>query len=198
MDVSNVPIIFNEKKSSAHRKEKLDWAFNQIKNKTPMSPIGEIKIFKTGVNDSIFEGSNIYKASLYPILDELITNSVLLHTNVDTDGKRQYVLGSKYIRGEKPNYVGIVIKEDMEGNKYYTHTLYHEFSREAKSETENQNLTPTQHPAVNNILHDVLAVNPDEVSKVVDPDTGEPRAVYHETQNDFDVFPKRPSDFGRS
>ena len=174
MDVAKVPEYFKEKKSYEHRKEKVDWAYNQIKDKSPISPIGNIKIFKSGINDSIFEGSNIYKASLYPILDELIKNSVLLHSNIDINGKRQFVLGSKFFRNGRTGYVGIVIKEDSKGNKYYSHTIYKNFSREAKSETGNQSQTPTLHPAVYNILQEILAVNPKSISIPLDPDTGEP------------------------
>jgi len=38
------------------------------------------------------------------------------------------------------------------------------------------------------VLRDIMAVNPDSVSKMVDPETGKPLVVYHATVNDFSEF----------
>ena len=97
-----------------------------------------------------------------------------MQPNLDTYGKLQYVLGSKFSRSGVDGYVGIVIKVDKQGKKYYSHTIYQKFSREATSGTGNQSLTRTLHPAVNNILHDTFAVNEKSIFIPLDPDTGEP------------------------
>ena len=93
------------------------------------------------------------------MLDRLIVNSVILLQNLDTSGKQQYVLGSKYSRHDATGYVGIVIKEDKDGKKYYSHTIYQKISRAATGGTENQHQTRNLHPAVNNILREILSVN---------------------------------------
>ena len=158
-DVELVPDYFTISKgrSSEILKMQIDWAFGQIKNKTPNSPIGIVTITRKGIRASLFKGSNRYKAALYPVLDLLIENSVLLHINIEN--KRQYILGSKFSRKEEIGFVGIVIKEDKEGHKYYSHTIYQKNSRAAKSGSGNQNLTLRLHPAVNNILQEILDVN---------------------------------------
>ena len=160
-DVDIIPDFFTISKgrSSEILKKQIDWAFEQIKNKTPISPVGIVTITRKGIRASLFKGPNRYKASLYPVLDLLIENSILLYTNFDGK-KRQFILGSKFSRKNKEiGFVGIVIKEDKEGNKYYSHTIYQKNSRAAKSGSGNQNLTLRLHPAVNNILHEILSVN---------------------------------------
>ncbi len=62
-------------------------------------------------------------------------------------------------RSGETGYVGIVIRVDKDGKKYYSHTIYKKISRAATGGTENQNLTRNLHPAVNNILHEILSVN---------------------------------------
>ena len=161
MAIALVPDIFHNPKDRRPKMTKLriDWIYSQIQNKKPSSPIGPVLITKSGINDSIHKGFNRYKAGLYPILDKLIENSVLLHNNIDPNDKRQYILGSKYIRDQTRGYVGIVIKEDRMGNKYYTHTIYQKNNQAARSGTENQSLTLKLHPVINTILQEILDVN---------------------------------------
>lgn len=49
-------------------------------------------------------------------------------------------------------------------------------------------LTGTDAGAIRSVLQGIYSVNPDSVSKVVDPQTGEPMVVYHGTGADFSVF----------
>ena len=92
-------------------------------------------------------------------LDKLIEISVHLYTNTDDNGKQQFILGSKYSRGGKIAFVGIVIKEDSKGKKYYSHTIYKKISWRAQAMSDSQNGAKNLHPAVNSILHKILSVN---------------------------------------
>ena len=159
MEIDYVPEIFHNPKDKKNGAKRLDWAYSQIKKKNPNSPIGNIIINRSCVNNSLHKGFNRYKAGLYPVLDKLIECSVLIFTNTDAIGKRQYILGSKYIRNEGIGYVGIVIKVDKDGNKYYSHTIYQKISRAARSGTGNQSQTLKLHPTVQSILHEILTVN---------------------------------------
>ena len=159
MEIEQVPEIFHNPKDKKNGAERLDWAYSQIQNKNPKSPIGTVIINRSCVNDSLHKGFNRYKAGLYPVLDKLIENSVLLIVNIDLVGKKQFVLGSKYIRKEEIGYAGIVIKLDRDGNKYYSHTIYQKISRAARSGTGNQSQTLKLHPTVKSILHEILTVN---------------------------------------
>ena len=158
MDISEVPDIFS-KRDTQTRRERIEWAYSKILNTHPLSPIGIVEISRSGINNSLYKGFNKYKASLYPVLDLLIENSVFIYENRDIDGKKQYILGSKFIRTGQIGYVGIIIKEKKDGNKYYSHTIYKKISWAAKSGTEKQSLTLKLHPAVDSILHDILSVN---------------------------------------
>ena len=159
IEIEQVPEIFHNPKDKKNGAERLDWAYSQIQNKNPHSPIGKIIINRSCVNDSLHKGFNRYKAGLYPVLDKLIENSILLFPNIDNEGKSQFVLGSKYIRKGEIGYVGIVIKVDKDGNKYYSHTIYQKISRAARSGTGNQSQTLKLHPTVKSILHEILTVN---------------------------------------
>ena len=150
------------------------WAYSKLTNRTPDSPVGKVSITKKGIRDSLFKGINKYKASLYPILDCLIKNSIMLYTNIDADNNRQFILGSKYVRNNEKNYVGIVIKIDSRGNKYYSHTIYQKNNRKAQGVPGNQGLTQKLHPAINTILQDIFNVNLKRISIPIDSMTNEP------------------------
>ena len=150
MDVSEVPDIFL-RRDTLFRRERIEWAYSRISNTHPLSPIGRIEISRTGINNSLFKGFNKYKASLYPVLDKLIENSVFIYENREINGEKQYILGSKFIRTEEIGYVGIIIKEDSRGKKYYSHTIYQKNNRTAKGVPENQGLTLKLHPVANTI-----------------------------------------------
>ena len=158
MDISEVPDIFS-KRDTQTRRERIEWAYSKILNTHPLSPIGTIEISRTGINNSLYKGFNKYKASLYPVLDKLIENSVFLYENRDINWEKQYILGSKFIRTGHIGYVGIIIKEDSRGKKYYSHTIYQKNNRTAKGVPENQGLTLKLHPAVYNILDEIFSVN---------------------------------------
>ena len=158
MDVSEVPDIFL-RRDTLFRRERIEWAYSRISNTHPLSPIGRIEISRTGINNSLFKGFNKYKASLYPVLDKLIENSVFIYENREINGEKQYILGSKFIRTEEIGYVGIIIKEDSRGKKYYSHTIYQKNNRTAKGVPENQGLTLKLHPAVSTILDEIFSVN---------------------------------------
>ena len=158
MDVSEVPDIFS-KRDILTRRERIEWAYSRILNTHPLSPIGRVEISRTGINNSLFKGFNKYKASLYPVLDRLIENSVFIYENRDIDGKKQYISGSKFIHAGHIGYVGIIIKEDSRGKKYYSHTIYQKNNRTAKGVPKNQGLTLKLHPAVYTIIDEILSVN---------------------------------------
>ena len=161
MEIEYVPEIFHNPKDKTPQiiRKRKEWIFAHLQNKTPNSPIGKVIITKSGIHDSLFKGCNRYKAGLYPILDKLIESSVVLQSTLDEFGERQFVIGSKYLRGGVIGYVGIVIRVDKDGNKYYSHTIYQKNNRAATGGTGNQNLTRNLHPAVNNILQEILSVN---------------------------------------
>ena len=161
MSLEQVPAFFLIKgnRDKEVLKKQIGWAYSSIHNTMPRSPIGKVIITKGGIRDSLFKGTNRYKASLYPILDKLIEKSIFLFDNTDFYGERQFVLGGKFSRCGEEEYVGIVIRIDSRGNKYYSHTIYQKNNRKAQGVPDNQGLTQKLHPAVYNILHEILSVN---------------------------------------
>ena len=161
MSLEQVPTFFLIKgnRDKEVLKKQIGWAYSSIHNTMPRSPIGKVIITKGGIRDSLFKGTNRYKASLYPILDKLIEKSIFLFDNTDFYGERQFVLGGKFSRCGEEEYVGIVSRIDSRGNKYYSHTIYQKNNRKAQGVPDNQGLTQKLHPAVYNILHEILSVN---------------------------------------
>ena len=161
MPLEQVPELFYnpKEKSPEILKARIEWVCLQIKRKKVSASIGKISITKRGIRDSLRKGVNKYKAGLYSCLDKLIEISVHLYTNTDDNGKQQFILGSKYSRGGKIAFVGIVIKEDSKGKKYYSHTIYKKISWRAQAMSDSQNGAKNLHPAVNSILHKILSVN---------------------------------------
>ena len=161
MPLEQMPEIFRNPKDKTPQiiKQRKEWIFANLQNTLPDSPVGKIIISRSGIHDSLFKGCNRFKAGLYPILDKLIESSILLYTNFEKSDDIQFVLGNKYSRAGEIGYVGIVIKVDKDGKKYYSHTIYQKTSWAATGGTENQSLTRNLHPAVNNILHEILSVN---------------------------------------
>ena len=134
-----------------------------------MSLSPKVIISRRGIRDSLFKGTNIYKASLYPVIDKLIESSILIYQNVDEEGELQFILSNKYSRAGKNAFVSIIIKVDNEGNKYYSHTILQEKNnRKAQGSSENQNIAQKLHPVVNNILQEILDVNLKSISSPTD------------------------------
>ncbi|MBO7047346.1 MAG: hypothetical protein J6W62_00325 [Spirochaetia bacterium] len=161
MPLEQVPEIFRNPKDKTPQiiKQRKEWIFSHLQNTFPDSPVGKIIISRSSIHDSLFKGCNRFKAGLYPILDKLIESSILLYINFESADDIQFILGNKYSRSGANGYVGIVIRTDKDGKKYYSHTIYHKISQAATGGTGNQNLTRNLHPAVNNILHEILSVN---------------------------------------
>lgn len=169
-EIDIVPNFFSYKNRTVEvLKKQIDWAYSKVKNKTPDSPIGKVIISRRGIRDSLFKGTNIYKASLYPIIDTLIESSILIYQNIDDEGEQQFILSNKYSRTGKNAFVSIIIKVDNEGNKYYSHTILQEKNnRKAQGSSENQNIAQKLHPVVNNILQEILDVNLKSISSPTD------------------------------
>ena len=185
-EINSVPDFFRNR-GMKNRTQMVNWAYNQVQRKVVDSEIGRVQISKRGINDSLFHGHDKYKVSLYSVLDELIENGVLINELVE-DGKRNWILANKIIRDGNTGYVGVVIKEDRQGNRYYDHTIMQKNNWTARSQSAKQSEAPTLHPAISNIIHDILNVNDDSVSKVVD-ENGEPLIVYHGTEiGDIEEF----------
>lgn len=176
VEVDSVPDFFL-KKGHENRKAMVDWAYEQVHRKQVSSEIGTVNISKSGINDALYHGHNKYKATLFSVLDDLIEQGVLVNKFAE-HGKQNYVLVSKFSRSNgESDYVGLVIKEDENGNRYYNHTITQKNNWMAKRHPAKQTDSPTLHPAISSIIQDILDVNDDSVSKITD-ENGEPKLAF--------------------
>ena len=155
---NDVPSFFDGK-TNEDRKMRVMWAYDQVQRKNVGSVIGAVEITKTGINNSLFHGHNRYKACLFSVLDQLIEGGILVRSLKEKDGRYNYILANRIKLVEDDQYVGIVIKEDHKGNKYYTHTIFQKKIWKAKSQTAKQNDTPKLHPDISQVIYSILNVN---------------------------------------
>ena len=155
---NDVPSFFDGN-TNEDRKLRVMWAYDQVQRKNVSSAIGTVEITKTGINNALYHGHNRYKACLFSVLDQLIEGGILIHSLKEKDGRFNYILANRINLGEDDQYVGIVIKEDHKGNKYYTHTILQKKIWKAKSQTAKQDDTPKLHPDISRVIYSILNVN---------------------------------------
>ncbi|MDR1367091.1 MAG: hypothetical protein LBJ76_00030, partial [Candidatus Accumulibacter sp.] len=162
-----------------------------------------IKIAASGLNNSLQHGMNLEKRAVISILDQLVENGIFVAR--DTENMRPGVkavetFASRVSVDGKPFVARIVVREVQDGRRFYDHelsTLENERLTSTSGGSEESFISRPSEPRPlaslgNKVLQSALAVNPATVSKVVDPETGEPRVVYHGTAQGehFWVFDK--------
>ncbi|MBO7430061.1 MAG: hypothetical protein J6U56_03495 [Spirochaetia bacterium] len=167
------------------------------KPKTYKTTVGNIIIDLRSVKDTLAHGYGQKKLDILPSLQDDFENAVYLSSEKDFSGKEQinHYFAYPIEYDGKRNLVFCRAIQDVNKNRLYVHEVFVEDEIKIKSNT----LQTAAHLPEDSkphggialylkILDDVLSVNPDEVSKVIDPDTGEPLVVYHGTNADFDTF----------
>lgn len=96
--------------------------------------------------------------------------------------------GNRYV-------LSAIVKRDSDRitQRLYVHEMDLEKELQALStdaSARKGELNSEQLGVMSSVLRGIYSVKPDNVSKVTDPDTGEPMVVYHGTNADFTVFDK--------
>jgi uncharacterized protein YukE len=144
-------------------------------------------------------------ASIREVLESAVPLASRAHTlaNAGDSVRAWHYYGAKVTLGGKEQYAKIAVRESVNGEIYYDADLTSVESLGGRI----GDATPTKSGAATvsaddfNISQWWNGINPDEVSKVTDSETGEPMVVYHGTNHSFDVFdPKRrtPGFLGRA
>ncbi|MDR1367101.1 MAG: hypothetical protein LBJ76_00080, partial [Candidatus Accumulibacter sp.] len=110
----------------------------------------------------------------------------------ETDSIRAWHYYGAKTKIEGEEYLArLVVREDVNGNIYYDGDLssVEKIASDGVSRTKSGASSVTGDP--HTLAQWCNSVNPDAVSKVIDPDTGEPRVVYHGTNSDFEVFDRK-------
>jgi hypothetical protein len=154
----------------------------QVRN----ADIGEtIRITKRGIENSLQHGMKKEKRAVVSVLDKLLENAVFMAR--DTENMKPGVravetFAHRVAVDGKPFVARLIVRELSDGRRFYDHelsTLESErpAGKSGGSEVSFDNRQSEPRPTASlgkRILDDALDVNPDSVSKAVDPDTGEP------------------------
>jgi len=172
------------------RNEIASWA-KKILPDVIKDPYGkDVNVTRSNIKDALSHGKGPLKVLTLPLLEEMLNNGVLYHTEKSQDKQGRIIRYFNYaypIQFENISHVvTIVVKEDYNGKRFYDNEFIEETDRLPLG-TDPSTRGSLTHPSRSNILRNILSVNPDSVSKVVD-ENGEPKVVYHGTPNRFDIF----------
>ena len=159
--------------------------------------IGEVFVTRNGIRESIGHSRNAAKLDVIPHLKEILEKAEYLDTLNDFDGKdiRNHYFAARIEHAGKTKLVFLrVRKAEGRNNQLYVHDVFveNEIKEKASSETNRRLNNPVRESLRNtdlykSILQDIYATDNESVSKVVD-ENGEPRVVYHGTNEDYNAF----------
>ena|GEM_PF-5043680 len=168
-----------------------------------------IEVTKNGLEDSFGHSKYKNKIAVLPAVKPILERGAYLGHMADLEGKpieNYYFAAPVEIDGERK--IVFVRVREPEGREasLYVHEVFTEDEIEKSDElaallsrrplrgmqTSGATSKKTGNPSdlYRSIIREALAVNP--VSKLVDPETGEPLVVYHGTNADFSTFEPRP------
>lgn len=164
--------------------------------------LGAIRIGRKGANKTIHASPDPAKLLIAADLESVIPRMIVGSMEA---GDRQGVEAREYLMarvdvGGTELVATVAVNRQADGRWYYNTTLVQDAQKRndpgayASPGAVASPLSETLLTGVRDFVRRLLVrVNPDTVSKVVDPTTGEPLVVYHGTMGDFDAF-----DQGRS
>lgn len=161
----------------------------------PHPELGEIKIGRAGAGKTISEGRDPAKLLVAADLGKVLPSSVFASA-APSQGKASDSFAKLLARVEidgHPLVAVMTVRRQPDGDWYYnTVALEDGEMRPGGSNRAPDAAGVQEQPTISGLADFVrrplTRVNPATVSKVVDPETGEPLVVYHGTVADFDAF----------
>lgn len=178
------------------RDEIVSYFQNSYGGKIESPVLGDVLISKRSIKDDFGHKIRADKTDAFQLVPDIIQKGVLIDSQKNWKNRRSfdsYVIGAPVeLGGDK--MVGIVIVRSIDsGKRLYLHDVFLrenlEEAPEAALRPEGQNQSGSDSSGdILGLMKRMAAVNPDEVSKVVD-ENGEPLVVYHgSTMGAFSVF----------
>ena len=181
------------------------WYADQGASTVEVDGIGAVRLDETAVKNSLSHGIGRDKAAAFAAVPDVLKQGKIIHREGmrgSRDGVVLHVAAPISIGG-KAFIADVLVKSDSNTNRMYVHEvalkekLQQSVFKTGADAGKPGELTGTDAGAIRSVLQNVYSVNPDAVSKVVDPDTGEPMVVYHGTGADFSAFdPAQSRDIG--
>jgi hypothetical protein len=161
---------------------------------------GPIRIGRRGASKTVHASPDPAKLLIAADLSSVIPRAVVGSAEI---GNRQGVEAREYLLakvdvGGTELIATVAVNRQADGRWYYNTTTVSDAQNEgdprayASPGAVSSPLSETLLTGVASFIRRPFArVNPDTVSKVIDPDTGEPRVVYHGAGADFNVFDRQ-------
>lgn len=159
--------------------------------------IGEVRLDETAVRNSLSHGMGRDKASAFAAVPQVLRQGRIIHREELRGSRgagRVFHVAAPVRMGGRDFVADVLVKSDNNASRMYVHEvalkekLQQSAFKTGADAAEAGVRAGTDSGAVRSVLEGIYAVKPDSVSKVVDPETGEPLVVYHGTQHEFQVF----------
>ncbi|PAT31890.1 hypothetical protein CLI92_09010 [Vandammella animalimorsus] len=169
-----------------------EWAlaqFQKVGGKATNPEIGDVALDMRAVRDSMAHGMNPFKAEAFAAVAPVIEKGAVVARG--EGGKSVYISAPVKIRGVD-DVVTVLVHREEHTQRMYVHSVTTKenllkardsSSSTAASATSSGKVTSGD---VASVLHNLLTFNPSEVSKAVDPDTGEPLATHLDGGHEFE------------
>lgn len=158
--------------------------------------IGMVKLDAAAVRNSMSHGIGRDKAAAFAAVPDVLRRGRILRREGmrgSADGTVYHVAAPIEIGGRE-FVADVLVRSDANAKRMYVHeVVLKEKLRQSTFKTgavasEGGKLASADAGAIRSVLREVYAVNPAEISKATDPDTGEPRVMFHGAGADFDRF----------
>ena len=158
--------------------------------------IGAVCLDETAVKNSLSHGIGRDKAAAFAAVPDVLKRGRVIHREAMRGSREGAVfhVAAPISIGGKVFIADVLVKSDRNTSRMYVHEvalkekLQQSVFKTGADAGKPGELTGTDAGAIRSVLQNVYSVNPDAVSKVVDPDTGEPMVVYHGTKADVSAF----------
>lgn len=157
--------------------------------------IGEVLLDERAVRDSMGHGrpSRIKYEAFAAVADVIESGALVLSEHRGRDGESHYISAPVRIAGVD-DIVTVLVRRDVNTQRMYLHSvatkesLLNRRGSGADAIEGVERSGSSSAGGVANVLQSLLRFNFDTVSKVTDPETGEPMGMHHGTSADFSAF----------
>lgn len=181
------------------------WYQEQGVSTVAVDGIGDVALDERAVKDSIAHGIGRQKANAFAAVPDVLRKGRIIHREAmrgNSEGGLVYHVAAPISIGDQDFIADVLVKADANASRMYVHEVVlkeklHDSAFKTGALSTESARTGAEPGAIRSVLQTVYAVNPAEVSKVVDPETGEPLVVYHgsfyeERMDAYKVNPYNP------
>ena len=122
-----------------------------------------ITLSRKGARNVMAHEAQDGKVALLGCVPDLIRNGIYLETMHNDDGTVSHIFAAKATIDGKPSIIGVVVREDRNGKRYYDHAIRSESGVRAETGTRATETTagnPPENPnTISNIVQKHLKVN---------------------------------------